>query len=75
MAKKRSGTPNKAARRRFDARPDGIDFRDQMFQPTLVEVPPRVPLDQYLKCDPPVLDQGTEGACTGFALAAVCHYL
>ena len=75
MAKRRSGTTNKAPRRRFDARPDGIDFRDQMFQPTLVEVPPRIPLEDYLKCDPPLLDQGIEGACTGFGLAAVCHYL
>jgi hypothetical protein len=46
-----------------------------MFVPTLVEVPIRVPLQTYQKARVPILDQGVEGACTGFALATVVHYL
>lgn len=61
--------------RTFDARPDSIDFRDQLFVPTLVDVPARKPLVDYQDLKLPILDQGDEGACTGFALAAVCHYL
>lgn len=59
----------------FDARPDTIDFRDRMYEPTLVEVPPRVELQEYLDYQVPVLQQGPEGACTGFALVTVAHYL
>lgn len=63
----------------LDARPDPIDFRDLMFEPTLVEVPLRISLDEYRSYYPrkvvPILDQGQEGACTGFGLAAVAHYL
>ncbi|MDA1235438.1 MAG: C1 family peptidase [Acidobacteria bacterium] len=72
MAKK-SPSPTK---RTFDARPDTVDFRDRMFVPTLTEVPPSRSLSVY-KGDkaPPILDQGTEGACTGFGLAAVANYL
>ncbi len=61
--------------RTFDARPDGMDFRDRLYQPSLVEVPPVVDLDRYRRYGPPVLDQGTEGACTGFGLATVANYL
>ena len=63
------------AARRFDARRDTMDFRDQMFVPTLVEVPPHVPLGEYVECEVPILDQGQEGACTGYGLATVVHYL
>ncbi len=69
-------------KRRFDARPDTLDFRDRMFVPTLVEVPRAWPLEEYLRIYRrktrrvvPILDQGQEGACTGFGLAAVCNYL
>lgn len=61
--------------RQFNARRDTLDFRDQMFVPTLVEVPPRIPLGHYVDQRVPVLDQGQEGACTGYALATVVHYL
>lgn len=64
-----------ARRRRFDVRRDTLDFRDRMFVPTLVEVLLRVPLADYRRWDVPVLDQGREGACTGYGLATVVHYL
>jgi papain like protease len=59
----------------LDARPDTLDFRDQMFEPTLIEVPVRRPLASYRRYRVPILDQGREGACTGFGLATVIHYL
>ena len=60
--------------RTLDALPDTLDFRDRMFEPTLVEVPLRIPLEEYRRWLVPVLDQGSEGACTGFGLATVAHY-
>lgn len=59
----------------LDARPDSLDFRDLMYVPTLVEVPPHRLLADYRQVGNPILDQGTEGACTGFGLAAVANYL
>ena len=64
-----------SGRPRLDARPDTLDFRDLMYVPTLHEVPLRIPLADYRKSGVPILDQGKEGACTGFGLAAVVHYL
>lgn len=67
-----------ALKRTFDARPDTLDFRDRMFVPTLVEVPQEMTLAAYqqrLRGKPLILDQGEEGACAGFALAAMCNYL
>lgn len=61
--------------RKLDARPDTVDFRDRLFVPTLIEVPPRITLEEYQSVGVPILDQGTEGACTGFGLATVCNYL
>lgn len=56
----------------LDALPDRIDVRDWFYQPGLAPLP-----DQLVNCDsvPAILDQGNEGACTGFALAAVVNYL
>lgn len=59
----------------LNARPDIIDFRDKMYVSTLYEVPTRIHIEQYKKAGVPVLDQGEEGACTGFGLATVIHYL
>src|SRR5688572_18141104 len=58
--------------RRLDAVPDRIDVRDWPYQPRLRALP-----DVLVNCDlvPEILDQGTEGACTGFALAAVVNFL
>jgi hypothetical protein len=38
-------------------------------------VPTHVPLGDYMEHGVPVLDQGSEGACTGFGLATVANYL
>ena len=46
-----------------------------MYVPTLVEVPTHIPLGDYLDYEVPILDQGSEGACTGFGLATVANYL
>lgn len=58
--------------RTYDAFPDRLDLRDWPFQPPLRSLP-----DTLDNCDrvPGVLDQGNQGACTGFALAAVVNYL
>ncbi len=61
--------------RRLDARPDTADFRDRMFEPTLVDVPLTLPLEQHLRRRVPVLDQGEEGACVAFSLVTVAHTL
>jgi hypothetical protein len=64
----------KAAGRRLDAMPDRIDLRDWYYQPSLISLP-----DTLVSCPQikpaMVLDQGREGACTGFALAAVVNFL
>jgi hypothetical protein len=46
-----------------------------MFEPTLIEVQTERSLDEYRRVGVAILDQGTEGACTGFGLATVVHYL
>ena len=60
---------------RYDARPDEADFRDLLYQPSLINVPPEAHLDTWKRRKVPVLNQGPEGSCTGFALATVVHYL
>jgi hypothetical protein len=67
----------------FDARPDRIDYRDRNYNPRLVSLPEQYPnpdlIDRYLadyaENHQLVLDQGQEGACTGFGLAALINYL
>lgn len=66
---------------KFDARPDRIDLRDRPYRPPLVSLPPQFPswgwitqnLERYSEAL--ILDQGSEGACTGFGLAAAINYL
>ncbi len=76
-ATRRAGVDERVALkdRVLDARPDTLDFRDRMYEPTLVEVPPVVGVERHLALGVPVLDQGKEGACTGFGLATVAHVL
>lgn len=69
------GAPSTSKGHMLTARPDTVDFRDLMYVPTLVEVQDAIPLEQFLAAEVPVIDQGTEGACTGFGLATVIHYL
>ena len=71
----RKTTPSESKLPTLDARRDTLDFRDKMYVPTLIEVPSRVELEQYLQHKIPILNQGTEGACTGFGLATVANYL
>ena len=68
--------------RGFDARPDRVDFRDREYRPPLRSLPPEFParhiISQFLPAyveDGMVLNQGKEGACTGFGLAAVINYI
>ena len=58
--------------RLMDTRRDSADFRDRIYQPALVRLQP-ILLPQKERIT--VLDQGTEGACTGFGLAAMINYL
>lgn len=66
---------NSSSNHTFNARPDTLDFRDKMFVPTLYEVPIQISLEEYKAWKVPVLNQGHEGACTGFGLATVANYL
>ncbi len=71
----KSAAPGKAwakLKASLDTLPDSIDIRDLVYQPSLVPVPPVL-----VNCPrvPEILDQGQEGACTGFALAAVANFL
>ncbi len=74
-SKRRGKAPAKTTeekiKRKLDAVPDRIDIRDWFYQPLLSPLP-----DQVVNIDlvPEILDQGREGACTGFALAAVINY-
>ncbi|MBL8471609.1 MAG: C1 family peptidase [Rhodocyclaceae bacterium] len=73
MTKPRKAKPTAAKQAQvLDAVPDRIDLRDWMYQPTLSPLP--VSLVNCGKV-PEILDQGREGACTGFALAAVINFL
>lgn len=64
----------KATGKRLDAFPDRIDLRDWYYQPALISLP-----DSLVSCPlikpAMILDQGRQGACTGFALAAVVNFL
>ena len=54
----------------LDAAPDAPDVRDRIYQPTLASVPDTSIPDRSRMT---ILDQGREGACTGFGLAAVVN--
>lgn len=65
---------------KLDARPDRIDLRDREYLPPLKALLPEFPPADYISEYYPlyrslVLDQGSEGACTGFGLACTINYL
>lgn len=71
-----AGSGRKQAKKRtFDVRRDTLDFRDKMYVPTLIEVPTERELQRYREHKIPILNQGSEGACTGYGLATVVNYL
>lgn len=66
----------------LDARPDRVDFRDRNYRPPLVSLAPVFPDPAEIAAYLPIyhetskiLDQGSDGACTGFGLAAVINYI
>ena len=68
--------------RKLDARPDRLDLRDRPYTPPVAGLPQSYPSDSDIRSLLPgyqeqnlILDQGTEGSCTGFGLACVIHYL
>ena len=71
-----------AIKAKLDARPDRIDLRDKQYSPPLRSLAPVCPppgvlekaVPLYLEHDL-ILDQGQEGACTGFGLAATINSL
>lgn len=63
----------KLKHRRLDARPDRNDERDRLFVAPMALVPAEVTLDSFRARGTPLLDQGQEGSCTGFGLAAVAN--
>ena len=68
MAKKRSQAK---VTRKLNARHDVPDYRDRWYEPTLSPLKTTIAAPSR----PHILDQGTEGACTGFGLAAVVNLL
>ncbi len=72
MAKKTSKNIKIAGEKRdLNVRPDTPDIRDRMYEPVLIQLQPE--LDNRVGTD--ILNQGKEGACTGFGLAAVINLL
>jgi len=74
----------KSAKRtvKLDARPDRPDLRDRIYQPPLRSLPPQYPSPEFIRKHLAaytkaglILDQGQEGACTGFGLGGMINYL
>ena len=65
----------------LDVRSDPYDLRDRIYQPQLKRLPAQHPSRDFLRIALPhysehyVDDQGEDGACTGFGLAAVLDFL
>ncbi len=69
-------------KRLLDVRQDRLDLRDRVYQPVLKSLSAIYPDTNYinliLKCyreENLILDQGDNGACSGYALASVINYL
>ncbi|NOZ90106.1 MAG: C1 family peptidase [Epsilonproteobacteria bacterium] len=66
----------------LDVRKDRLDLRDRAYMPILKYLPKSYPdfdnIELIIKCykfTDMILDQGRDGACTGYALATVINYL
>jgi Papain family cysteine protease len=66
----------------LDARPDRLDLRDLAYRPAVISLPTIYPSNEDVSNLLPaysaakmILDQQSEGACTGFGLAAVVNFL
>jgi len=72
---------NSSRGRTFDARPDRVDYRDLAYRAPLRSLPETYPRIEFIRRhfreygSDWILDQGQEGACTGFGLAALINYL
>lgn len=71
-----------AGTKRLDATRDPSDLRDRPYQPPPRSLPDLLPSEEHIKAylgaysaAGLILDQGQEGACTGFGLACVVNYL
>ena len=60
------------ADRTLNVRRDLPDIRDRMYEPALVQLKPKIDNRKHVKN---ILDQKTEGSCTGHGLAAVVNLL
>ncbi len=63
--------PPKLGRFALTAFADVPDFRDWTYEPSLIQLKRSIPKPRSLK----VVDQGEEGSCSGFGLAAVINLL
>jgi hypothetical protein len=54
----------------LNVRPDTPDIRDRYYEPALMQL-----ASEIANCGSRVLDQGSEGSCTGFGLTAVINLL
>lgn len=59
--------------RKYLALRDKSDERDVLYKPIITSVPRAITIEDVKKRGLPILDQGEEGACTGFGLATVIH--
>jgi len=69
-------------KRLLDIRQDRLDLRDRVYQPVLISLPATYPDTSYLnnvlqryRKNNMILNQGDNGACSGYALASVINYL
>jgi predicted chitinase len=80
--KRKVATTTTTTSRKLNATKDPVDILDRAYLPPPVSLPDRFPADEDIGELLPVytgagliLDQGQEGACTGFGLACVINYL
>ena len=81
-ATKAVAPPRLGAERQLKVRRDPIDLKDRAYQPPPLGLDAAYPTDALIKeflsaytAANLVLDQGNEGACTGYGLACVVNYL